>query len=88
MYKTISIHNNAYQKLNAISARLDKPKAQVIEELIDNFSESVKEKEKKELQEYNTFVASLVKRVRLPKGIRIKSESLDKELEALKDQEV
>jgi len=83
--KTI-IPNDTYQNLHAISACLDKPKSQVIDELIKEYIEHMKEKEKKELQAYNTFVAKLSKRVKLPKGTKIKSEKLDKELSVLQNQ--
>lgn len=87
MYKTISIANNTYQNLHAISTRLDKPKSQVIDELIKGYIESVKKQEKKELQAYNTFVSSLAGRVKLPNGTKVKSEDLDKELTVLQDEE-
>lgn len=87
MYKTISIPNDTYQNLNAIANRLDKPKSQVIDELVRGYTETMKEQEKKQLQAYNKFVAQLAHRVKLPKGTKIKSEELDKELNVLKDQD-
>ncbi len=87
MYKTISIPNETYQSLHAISARLNKPKSQVIDELIRGYIDNMKGKDKEELQVYNKFVASLAQRIKLPKGAKIKSENLDKELDVLKNQD-
>lgn len=86
MYKTISISNDTYQNLNSIASRMDKPKSQVIDELIKGYIEAMREQEKEQLQAYNKFVANLAQKVKLPKGAKIKSEDLDKELNVLKDQ--
>lgn len=86
MYKTISLPNDTYQNLHAISIRLDKPKSQVIDKLVKEYIANMKDEEKKELQTYNTYVAKLAERVKLPKGTKIKSENLDKELAVLQDQ--
>lgn len=87
MYKTISISNETYQNLSSIASRMDKPKSQVIDELIKGYIETMKEQEKEQLQAYNKFVANLAQKVKLPKGAKIKSEDLDKELNVLKDQD-
>ena len=86
MYKTISIQNATYQGLQVIATRLHKPKSQVIDELIKVYIEGIKETEKQELQEHNKFVSSLADRIKLPKGTKIKSEDLDKELSILANQ--
>ncbi len=85
MYKTISISNDTYQNLNAIAGRMDKPKSHVIDELIKEYIETMKEQEKKQLQSHNKFVAKLAQKVKLPKAYKLKSEDLDKELSALRD---
>lgn len=87
MYKTISISNDTYQNLSAVASRMDKPKSQVIDELIKGYIETMKEQEKEQLQAYNKFVTRLAQKVKLPKGEKIKSEDLDKELNVLKDQD-
>lgn len=85
MYKTISINNNTYQNLQAIASKMEKPKAQIVDELIKSYIESMKEGEDKELQEFNTFVESLAKRVKLPKGAKVNTQDLDKDFSKLKD---
>jgi predicted secreted protein len=87
MYKTISITSDTFQNLHAIATRLDKPKSQIVDDLVKGYIEEMKEKEKKELQAHNNFVAGLAARVTLPEGAIINSEDLDKELANLKDQE-
>jgi metal-responsive CopG/Arc/MetJ family transcriptional regulator len=85
MYKTISINNDTYQNLHAIATRLDKPKSQVIDEMVREYIEQMNEKEQKQLQKFNAFVDDLAKQVKLPEGVRINTTELDKEFHVLKD---
>lgn len=85
MYKTISISNQTYQNLNAIARRLDKPKSKVVDELVSQRMESMEQKEKKQLKEFNAFVDRLAKRVKLPKGTKVNTADLDKQFSVLKD---
>jgi metal-responsive CopG/Arc/MetJ family transcriptional regulator len=85
MYKTISINNDTYQNLHAIATRLDKPKSQVIDEMVREYIEQMNEKEQKQLQKFNAFVDDLAKQVKLPEGVRINTTDLDKEFHVLKD---
>lgn len=86
MHKTISITNDTYQNLNAIATRLEKPKSQVVDELVKGYIAGMEEQETKELQAYNKFVDNLAEQVKLPQVTIIKSEDLDKDLAVLKDQ--
>jgi hypothetical protein len=85
MYKTISINNDTYQNLHAIATRLDKPKSQVIDEMVREYIEHMNEKEQKQLQKFNAFVDDLAKQVKLPEGVMINTTNLDKEFHVLKD---
>jgi hypothetical protein len=85
MYKTISINNDTYQNLHAIATRLDKPKSQVIDEMVREYIERMSEKEQKQLQKFNAFVDDLAKQVKLPEGVTINTTDLDKEFQVLKD---
>jgi hypothetical protein len=85
MYKTISINNTTYQNLHAIATRLDKPKSQVVDEMVKEYIEHMNEKENKQLQKFNAFVDDLAKQVKLPKGVTINTTDLDKEFHVLKD---
>ncbi len=85
MYKTISVHNDTYQNLQAIASKMEKPKAQVIAELVRTYAESMKSKEKQELKKFNEFVERLTERVKLPKGTKINTEDLDKDFRVLND---
>lgn len=85
MYKTISIHNDTYHNLQAIASKMEKPKSQIVAELVKIYVESMKKKEKKELKEFNKFVERLVKEIKLPKGTKINTEDLDKDFRALND---
>ena len=85
MYKTISITNDTYQNLHAIATRLDKPKSQVIDEMVRGYIEHMNEKENKQLQKFNAFVDDLAKQVKLPEGVTVNTTDLDKEFQVLKD---
>lgn len=85
MYKTISVHNNTYHNLQAIASKMEKPKAQIVAELVQLYAESMRKKEKKELKEFNKFVGRLTEKIKLPKGIKINTEDLDKDFRALND---
>lgn len=85
MYKTISIHNDTYQSLQAIASKMEKPKSQIVAKLVKLYAESMKKKEKKELKEFNEFVGRLTEKIKLPKGTKINTEDLDKDFRALND---
>jgi predicted CopG family antitoxin len=85
MYKTISIQQDTYQNLQAIAARLDKPKSQVIDELINGYIETMQADEKKKLQEFNAFMKNLIGQVKLPEGTKVSTDDLDSQFAALKD---
>ncbi len=85
MYKTISIHNDTYHNLQAIASKMEKPKAQIVAELVKMYAESMKSKEKKELKEFNEFVGRLTERIKLPKGTKINIGDLDKDFRTLND---
>lgn len=85
MYKTISIQNHTYQNLQAIAYKMEKPKAQIVDELVERYMEGMKGKEEKKLKEFNEFVGRLTERVKLPKGTKINTEDLDKDFRALND---
>jgi hypothetical protein len=85
MYKTISINNDTYQNLHAIATRLDKPKSQIVDEMVKEYIEHMNEKENKQLQKFNAFVDDLAKQVKLPEGVTINTTDLDKEFHVLKD---
>ena len=88
MYRTISVQNDTYQQLNAIAARLDKPKAQVVAGLVKKYVESIEDVEKKKLDAHNTLMDQLAERITFPPGTKINTEDLDKDFEAVKDLEI
>ena len=85
MYKTISISNSTYQKLHAIATRLDKPKAQVIDDLVREHSESMKGKERKELEKFNREMGAKIKTLRFSKKITVDTTNTDADFSTLAD---
>ena len=77
MYKTVSIHNNTYQQLNILAAKLQKPKSQVIHDLIYEYIERMNDEEKNSLKTFNASVKKLTKRVKLPRGFALTYDSMD-----------
>ncbi len=85
MYKTISIQNNTYQYLQMLATKFAKPKSQVIDDLVKQQVEIMKEEEKEKLKEFNAFVADLAAQVKLPKGTKVNTDDIDKDFPALAD---
>ena len=77
MYKTVSIHNNTYQQLNILAAKLQKPKSQVIHDLIYEYIERMNDEEKNSLKSFNASVKKLTKRVKLPRGFILTYDNMD-----------
>jgi len=77
MYKTISIHNNTYQQLNILASKLQKPKSQVIHDLIYEYIERMNDEEKNSLKSFNASVKKLTKRVKLPRGFTLTYNNMD-----------
>lgn len=82
MYKTISINNTTYQQLNALAKKLNKPKSQLIDDLIREYIDRMHEEEKIALQTYNKAISKLSQKVKLPKGTKINPNNLDESLAA------
>lgn len=87
MYKTVSVHNHTYQQLNAIATKLDKPKAQIIADLIEQYSQINHQNSEKELQTFNNTVVGLQKRLKLPKNTKIDTQNLDQDFKVLQNTE-
>ena len=77
MYKTVSIHNKTYQQLNILAAKLQKPKSQVIHDLIYEYIERMNDEEKNSLKSFNASVKKLTKRVKLPRGFILTYDNMD-----------
>ncbi|MBP9745425.1 MAG: hypothetical protein KBD41_08555, partial [Saprospiraceae bacterium] len=76
-YKTVSIHNNTYQQLHILASKLQKPKSQVIHDLIYEYIERMNVDEKNSLKSFNASVKKLTKRVKLPRGFTLTYDSMD-----------
>jgi len=79
MYKTISVSNNTFQNLQTISLSLNKPKAQVVDDLIQGYMKSIQKRESDKLEKFNSFVNSLSEKVNLPQGAKIDSSRIDQD---------
>lgn len=68
-----------------MAARLNKPKSQLIDELLQKFSETMQEKEKHKLKIFNAKMQKLIEKIKLPKGTKVSTDNLDEQFSALKD---
>jgi replicative DNA helicase len=85
MYKTVSIHQDTYQNLNAIASRLDKPKYEVIDDLVKGYMEQMKGKDRRELEAFNAEMRNLAKQITMPAGTKVSTDDIDKDFAYLKD---
>lgn len=85
MYKTISIHHTTYQQLHTLAAKLQKPKSQVVDELIKSYIDNLQEQEKNALKNFNSSVRKLSKQIKLPKNTQLTTNELDAALTELHD---
>jgi predicted DNA-binding protein len=83
MYKTISVNLSTYQRLSAIATRFAKPKAQVLDEIIKSYAQSMAVAENAKLDQFNQFVQASAKKINFPKGTKIDTEDLDKSFSVL-----
>ena len=85
MYKTVSITNKTYQELANLSTRLNKPKSQLLAELVRKFSKSLEGQEKQKLEAFNVKMQKLIANIQLPRGTKVSTENLDEDFRVLKD---
>lgn len=83
MYKTISIHNDSYQNLQVIASQMEKPKNQVVAELIKMYSKSMKKKEKAKLEKFNLEMKAKIKALKFSKPIKVNTNNIDEDFAAL-----
>src|SRR4051794_30187268 len=53
MYKAVNVSNDTYKELQNIATQLQKPKAQVIDILVQVYKKATKESEKAKLEQFN-----------------------------------
>lgn len=88
MNRTISINNNTYQQLRALSTQLEKSQAQVIDDLVKELAERMKEKDAKKLEAFNARMRERIKNVILPEGTTVDTNDLDTSFSSVTDLEI
>lgn len=88
MYKTVSINNDTYQQLSAVAARLKKSKAQVIDEAIGELIESINEKDRGQLHEFNARMKERINRIKLPTGTSINTDDIDSWISGIEEKDI
>ena len=85
MYKTVSITNKTYQELDNLSIRLNKPKSKLLAELVAKFFNGLEGQEKQKLEAFNAKMQTLIADIKLPKGAKVSTDTLDEDFRVLKD---
>lgn len=83
MYRSVNLSNDTYQKLQKISTKLNKPKSQIIESLIKDYSEAMKIQEKTKLEKFNKEMGAKVKALKFSKKIKVSTDNIDDDFSAL-----
>ncbi len=83
MYKSINVNENTYKQLNRIATQLNKPKAQVVESLVKEYGENMKEREKRKLEKFNKEMGAKVMALKFSKKIKVNTDNIDEDFAAL-----
>lgn len=83
MYKSVNLSSSTYQKLQKISTQLNKPKAQIVESLITEFSDTMKVKEKTKLEKFNKEMGARIKTLKFTRKIKVNTDNIDEDFAAL-----
>lgn len=85
MYKAVNLNQATYDELHKIATQLRKPKAQVVESLVKDYSKAMKAKEKAKLEKFNREMKAKIKALKFSRKIKISTDDLDKDFAALAD---
>lgn len=80
MYKTISVDEKTFILLDRVSSRLDKPKAQTVSFLLDFYEKQQLMVEKRQTDTFHAEMKQLIDKISLPKGTRVDSVELSRDL--------
>lgn len=83
MYRSINVSENTYKQLNRIATQLNKPKARVVESLVKEYGENMKEREKRKLEKFNKEMGAKVRALRFSKKIKVNTDNVDEDFAAL-----
>ena len=84
MYRSVNVNQHTHQILQRLSTQLHKPKAQVVEMLVKNYEEIMKDKKKEKLDKFNGEMDAKIKALQFSKKIKISTSNIDEDFSALK----
>lgn len=85
MYRTINVNENTYQQLQKIATQLHKPKAQVVESLVKEYSKAVAKREKAKLEQFNNEMDTIINSLTFSKKVTVNTNKIDQDYAALAD---
>jgi hypothetical protein len=85
MYKTVNINEATYKRLQQIATQMNKPKAQVVEVLVNKYSDSMQKSEQEKLEKFNKDMGEKIKALRFSKKIKVDTTNIDADFAALGD---
>jgi hypothetical protein len=83
MYKAVNVSNDTYKELQNIATQLQKPKAQVIDTLVQVYKKATKESEKAKLEQFNKDMGAKINALQFSKPIKVDTNNIDEDFAAL-----
>ena len=83
MYKSVNVSQSTYQQLQRISTQLNKPKAQVVDALIREYIEAMKNEGSTKLAQFNNQMGAKIKALKFSKKIKVNTDNIDADFTAL-----
>lgn len=77
MYKAVNVSQAAYDQLHKIATQLHKPKAQVVDSLVKEYSKTMKRREGVKLEKFNREMKAKIKGLKFSKKIRVTTDNID-----------
>lgn len=85
MYKTITVPEPVFLKINTHAAREKKPKSVFLAELVALYEKNLAQEEHDRTRKSNLVMDSLASGYKLPDGTRIRAEELNRGFDVLED---
>ncbi len=83
MYRTVNISETTYQELHKIATQLNKPKAQVVESLVKQYGETIRDKERIKLKKFNREMGKIINKLKFSKKIVFSTDHMDEDFAVL-----
>jgi hypothetical protein len=83
MYKAVNVSDNTYKEIQNIASQLQKPKAQVIDTLVQVYKKATKESDEAKLERFNAEMGAKINDLQFSKPIKVDTNDIDENFTAL-----